>query len=196
MRRLPLYIVVETSTQMSDVIDFVNNSILKLLGALRQDPYCLETVYLSLLTFDQKTVIQYSLTELSFVEITPIEISKTNSVNISHLVSKLNELVDNEVVKTTDERRGDWKPHIVIFTSETVDLVISQFNNATVFSTVSIFNPISNSLLNINRNYIDCGLGCIKFFFLDILDRVLKYQHCYKTDPTLPPPPPEVSIVI
>ena len=83
MRRLPLYIVVETSTQMSDVIHLVNDSIEKLFSLLRSDPFCLETVFLSILSFDEKTVIHFPLNELYDVEIPKLIISKTDTANIS-----------------------------------------------------------------------------------------------------------------
>jgi uncharacterized protein YegL len=53
MRRLPVYLLLDTSGSMSgEPIESVKNGMQVLVSALRQDPYALETAYLSVITFD------------------------------------------------------------------------------------------------------------------------------------------------
>ena len=53
MRRLPVYILLDTSGSMhGEPIEAVKNGMQILLSTLRQDPYALETAYLSLIAFD------------------------------------------------------------------------------------------------------------------------------------------------
>ena len=52
-RRLPVYLLIDSSGSMrGEPIHAVNVGISSMLEALRQDPYALESVYLSLITFD------------------------------------------------------------------------------------------------------------------------------------------------
>ena len=51
-RRLPIYLLIDSSGSMrGEPIQSVNVGLSAMLSALRQDPYALETVYLSIITF-------------------------------------------------------------------------------------------------------------------------------------------------
>ena len=53
VRRLPVYILLDTSGSMrGEPIHSVNVGLQSMLSALRQDPYALESVHLSIITFD------------------------------------------------------------------------------------------------------------------------------------------------
>lgn len=53
MRRLPVYLLLDTSGSMyGEPIAAVKNGVEMLLSTLRQDPYALETAYISIITFD------------------------------------------------------------------------------------------------------------------------------------------------
>lgn len=53
MRRLPVYLLLDTSGSMTgEPIEAVKNGVQMLLSTLRQDPYALETAYVSVITFD------------------------------------------------------------------------------------------------------------------------------------------------
>jgi uncharacterized protein YegL len=152
MRRLPLYIIVETSTQMSDVIHLVNDSIQKLFGLLRSDPFCLETVFLSILSFDEKTVIHFPLNELYDVEIPKLIISKTDTANISECLYELKMQIGKEVVRTTAEQKGDWKPTIIFFTNNS----LPTYNLG--IETMSSYNPFNlkkNCIISFVKNKLN-----------------------------------------
>ena len=54
-RRLPVYLLIDSSGSMhGEPIHAVNVGISSMLSALRQDPYALESVHLSLITFDRE----------------------------------------------------------------------------------------------------------------------------------------------
>ena len=53
VRRLPVYILLDTSGSMrGEPIHSVNVGLQAMLSALRQDPYALESVHLSIIPFD------------------------------------------------------------------------------------------------------------------------------------------------
>jgi uncharacterized protein YegL len=58
MRRLPIYILLDTSGSMrGEPIEAVKTGLRALLSSLSRDPYALETVYLSIITFDREAKI-------------------------------------------------------------------------------------------------------------------------------------------
>lgn len=64
MRHLPVYLVLDTSSSMSgEPILAVRNGLDMLVSTLRQDPYALETAFLSVITFDTDARQLLPLTE-------------------------------------------------------------------------------------------------------------------------------------
>ena len=66
MRRLPVYLLLDTSGSMfGEPIEAVKNGMQVLVSTLRSDPYALETAYLSIITFNSSAQQVTPLTELS-----------------------------------------------------------------------------------------------------------------------------------
>lgn len=66
MRRLPVYILLDTSGSMyGEPIEAVKNGVQVLVSTLRSDPYALETAYLSVITFNSTAQQDVPLTELA-----------------------------------------------------------------------------------------------------------------------------------
>ena len=65
MRRLPVYILIDTSGSMyGEPIEAVKNGLSIMLSTLTSDPYALETAYLSIITFDGTAHQVLPLTEI------------------------------------------------------------------------------------------------------------------------------------
>lgn len=115
MRRLPVYLLLDTSGSMTgEPIEAVKNGVQVLVSTLRQDPYALETAYLSIITFDSTAKQIVPLTELSMFQMPNIQASGTTALGAA--LSTLAKVVENEVTKTTPEQKGDWKPLVFIMT--------------------------------------------------------------------------------
>lgn len=115
MRRLPVYLLLDCSGSMyGEPIEAVKNGVQVLVSTLRQDPYALETAYLSIITFDSSAKQVTPLTELSSFQQPTIEANGCTA--LGEALSLLANRVDQEVTKTTAEQKGDWKPLVFIMT--------------------------------------------------------------------------------
>jgi uncharacterized protein YegL len=66
MRRLPIYLMLDTSgSMMGEPIEALRTGVQNLISTLRQDPYALETAYISVITFSDNAEQIVPLTELS-----------------------------------------------------------------------------------------------------------------------------------
>jgi len=86
----------------------------QLVSDLKGDPQALETVWLSVITFDSSARQAVKLTEIgSFQE---PQISASGTTAMGEALKKLMNCMDKEVRKTTAEQKGDWKPLIFLMT--------------------------------------------------------------------------------
>lgn len=115
MRKLPVYLLLDTSGSMhGEPIEAVKNGVQVLVSTLRQDPYALETAYLSIITFDDQAKQVTPLTELSMFQMPPISANGTTC--LGQALSLLANRIEAEVQKSTAEKKGDWRPLVFIMT--------------------------------------------------------------------------------
>jgi len=115
MRRLPVYLLLDTSGSMiGEPIEAVKNGVQILQSTLRQDPYALETAYLSVITFDSHAKQVTPLTELGSFQ--PPSIAASGTTALGDALGLLADRIEAEVTKTTAEVKGDWKPLVFMMT--------------------------------------------------------------------------------
>jgi uncharacterized protein YegL len=115
MRKLPVYLVLDTSGSMSgEPIEQVTNGVQMLVSALRQDPYALETAFLSVIGFSSTASQLVPLTELNAFQ--PPSLTASGATSFGDALSLVAERAEQEVAKTTADVRGDWKPMVFIMT--------------------------------------------------------------------------------
>ena len=114
-RRLPVYILLDTSgSMMGEPIHSVNVGLQAMLSTLRQDPYALESVHLSIITFDVEARVFLPLTPLEQVRLTEVEVKGATFMGAA--LNLLIECVDRDVKKTNADAKGDWRPLVFIMT--------------------------------------------------------------------------------
>lgn len=117
VRRLPVYILLDTSGSMrGEPIHSVNVGLKAMLSALKQDPYALESVFLSIITFDIEAKEYLPLTPLDSVYLTDIDVPEAGATFMGAALELLLNRVDRDVKMNTNDTKGDWRPLLFIMT--------------------------------------------------------------------------------
>lgn len=212
MRRLPVYLLIDVSgSMMGEPIEAVKTGMQTLVSTLRQDPYALETAYLSVITFDSSARQIAPLTELSAFQVP--DISATGTTALGEALTLLANSIESEVGKTTAETKGDWKPLVFIMTDGVptddwqrgIDRLKSVRTGMIVAcaaghgADTSVLQKITEVVVQLDT----ADSSTIKAFFKWVSASVSTGSQ--KVDQAnkevtglndLPPPPPEVNIVL
>ena len=212
MRRLPVYLLLDTSGSMyGEPIEAVRNGVQVLISTLRSDPYALETAYLSIITFDNTAKQVTPLTELSAFQQPNIDANGCTA--LGEALELLAQRVDDEVTKTTAEVKGDWKPLVFIMTdgepTDNLNKGLAEFKKrkfGTVVACAAGAGANTNTLKQITENVVSLDTadsGTIKAFFkwvsASISTGSMKVEEAgqeMNSLSELPPPPAEVNIVV
>ena len=211
MRRLPVYLLLDTSGSMyGEPIEAVKNGVQVLVSTLRQDPYALETAYLSIITFDSTAQQVAPLTELSAFQQPNIEANGCTA--LGEALTLLANKVDQEVTKTTAEQKGDWKPLVFIMTdgvpTDDINKGLAEFRKRK-FGMVVACAAGQGADTNVLKQITECVVqldtadsATIKSFFKWVSASVSCSSKSVGTAnkevsslDQLPPPPPEIQIL-
>jgi uncharacterized protein YegL len=213
MRKLPVFILIDTSGSMrGEPIEAVKTGLQSLFKSLLKDPHALDSIHLCIITFDREARILLPMTEiennLALPEIPPLESSPTNLGEALELMCKL---YDQEVKKSTADAKGDWLPVAVVMTDGSP-------------SDTLLFNNMCNILKSNSRPFariIGCAAGpkakteplqkfSTDIVYLETMDSnsfaqfwnwvsqsfSRLSQNTVREVDELPPPPPELKIVL
>jgi len=115
MRRLPVYFLLDCSESMvGEKLKKMEDGLAAIIRTLRTDPHALETVHVSVIAFAgiAKTIAPM----IEVVSFYPPKLPLGGGTSLGAGLEALMESIDRNVVKTTADQKGDWKPIVYLFT--------------------------------------------------------------------------------
>lgn len=210
MRRLPVYILIQTSGAMrGEPIEAIKVGLETLVASLRQDPFALESVYLSVITFNRSPEQILPLTELESLQIPTIPQPKAAGTHLGEALEFICGKVDSEVVKSTSNRKGDWMPLLFVMCDgrasdaqlfkQTISILKQKHFGSIVACLVG--NPRTENVKQFTDNVMNMDTAdsaTIKQFFKWVSASVSVGNRSIGAadELILPPPPPEVHTII
>lgn len=212
MRRLPVYLLLDTSGSMSgEPIEAVKNGVQVMISSLRQNPQAIETSFISVITFDSVAQQIIPLTDLASFQM--VDIKATGVTALGDALKLVANKIDTEVAKTTTEQKGDWKPLVFIMTdgipTDDWQSGLAEFKKRKTAFTVacaagsgadtSILKQITENVVSLDT----ADSSSISKFFLWVTASIgvssTKVEDSGKEVTglnELPPPPAELNIVV
>ncbi len=212
MRRLPVYLLLDTSGSMSgEPIEAVKNGVQVMISSLRQNPQAIETAFISVITFDSIAQQVIPLTDLASFQM--VDIKATGVTALGEALKLVSHKIDTEVAKTTSEQKGDWKPLVFIMTdgipTDDWQVGLSEFKKRKTAFTVACAagsGADTGILKQITENVVSLDTAdssSIAKFFLWVTasigvssTRVEDSGKEVQGLNELPPPPAELNIVV
>ena len=210
-RRLPFYLLIDTSGSMrGEAIESVNNGLQVLLSSLRRDPYALESVSISIITFDIEAKELFPLTPLDEVQLPEIIVPSSGATFLGAALELLIQRFDRDVKQTTANAKGDWRPILFVMTDGspsdtqvyqemTREVKKRSFGNIVVCAAgpkakIDVLKELTDTIVHLET--VDSS-AFASFFKWVSASVSMGSSSAGVAGPTLlPPPPPEVQVVL
>jgi uncharacterized protein YegL len=211
MRRLPVYILIQTSGAMrGEPIEAIKVGLETMVSSLRQDPFALESVHLSVITFNRYPEQILPLTELENMQIPTIAQPSAAGTHLGEALEFVCKKIDAEVLLSTPERKGDWMPLLFVMCDgrasdalvfqQTIP-IIKQKHFGSIVACLVGANPrtenvkqFTNTIVNLDTTDSSTFKGFFKWVSASV--SVGNRSVGASNELLLPPPPPEVHTVI
>lgn len=210
-RRLPVYLLIDTSGSMKgEPIESVKVGIETMLSTLRNDPYALETVNISIITYDKDVKQILPLTPIDELQLPDITTPNSGPTHMGAALKKLLEMVDVEVNKGTPTQKGDWMPLLFLMTDGHPSDIM-EFNEVVPKVKKSPFATVVCCAAGPKAKTADLKKLTDRVYQIDTLDSasLMKFfkwvsgvvqegnKSMGATDElVLPPPPEEINVVL
>lgn len=211
MRRLPVYLLIDTSGSMKgEPIESVKVGLETLISSLRNEPNALESVAISIITFDRDVKQIIPLTPLDELQLPEIVTPDSGPTHTGLALKLLCDKVDTEVRKGSAEQKGDWKPLLFIMTDgKPSDIAlyrqmipeIKKRNFAYIFACAAGMKAKTEPLKELSDNVysldtMDSSSFRKVFLWISHSIEIGNRSMGASDDVILPPPPPEVNVIV
>jgi len=211
MRRLPVYFLLDTSGSMyGEPIQALNNALSSMVNILRTDAQALDTLWLSIITFDREVKEVIPLTELAAFQLPDITCPQSGPTHTGKALELLYQKVQEDVRRGSPTQKGDWKPLMFLFTDGkpndlqlyremTPKIKASNFGAivccaAGHLADDSLLKELTEDVVHLDTT----DSTTLKQFFKWVSETIEKGNKSQGTGETvtLPPPPAEITVVI
>ena len=210
-RRLLTYICIDTSGSMhGEPIEAVNAGLQALLASLRQNPYALESVHLSITTFDSVIQDILPLTPLEQVTLPQIVCPESGGTFLGRALEHLAEAVQRDRIVGNAQQKGDWRPILIVLTDgKPTDLlayreilpVIKNLGFGNIVACAAGPNADASHLKQLTDTVVSLDTMDAASFakFFQWVSAAVANSSVSVGAPNnsndLPPPPPEINVV-
>jgi len=190
-------------------IEAVNVGLRSMMSALRQDPHALESVHISIITFDREANVVVPLTPLDELALPEIVAPPSAPTFMGLGLEVFARQVRAEVRRTSSDQKGDWMPLLFIMTDGSPTDIQAYEEQVAVVKTLGLGNIIGCAagpkakkeyLLQLTSNVVSLDTmdsASFSSFFKWVSAAVSSGNRSMGStvEVTLPPPPPEIQIV-
>jgi uncharacterized protein YegL len=179
-----------------------------MLSSLRQNPYALESVFLSIITFDSKVQQVLPLTALPQLQLPEIVCPNSGATFLGEALEYVCDRLEQDWVKPSDEQPGDWRPLLFIMTdgkpSDTLAYEeaiprVHRMQFASVIACAAGPKSVPDQLKELTQQVVSLDTmdsNTFASFFQWVSDAVVSggASQDGQQNTDLPPPPPQITI--
>lgn len=211
MRRLPVYFLLDTSGSMrGEPIQALNNALSGMVNTLRTDAQALDSLWISIITYDREVKEIVPLTELVNFQLPEITCPQSGPTITGAGLNFIIEQVKKDVIKGSSTQKGDWKPLLFVFTDGKPSdiplyrekiIEIKNLNFGAVVGCAAgpkaddvILKELTDNVVHLDS----ADSSTLKQFFKWVSETIEQGNKSQGTGEsiTLPPPPSEITVVI
>ncbi|MDM8568390.1 VWA domain-containing protein [Thiotrichales bacterium HSG1] len=204
MRKLPVYLLLDCSASMiGQPIEQVRQGLRALLDDLFDEPMALETVYLSVITFNSTAEQLIPLTEIIQFKEPQIQAQGTTVLGAA-----LRLLINCLETEQNITEKQDWKPLVFLMTdgipTDSWEAEAKEFRSKRLANLIAFAAGTKANIDNLQQitdiilKTEEISAGTIKMFFQWMSQSIIHTGKTIQVMPKeidLPPPPPHIQIV-
>lgn len=191
-------------------IQALNNALSGMINTLRSDPQALDSLWISIITYDRAVKEIVPLTELVSFQLPEITCPQSGPTNTGAGLDFVIEKVKSDIIKGSSTQKGDWKPLLFVFTDgkpSDIQLYRSKIPEIKALNFGAVVGCAAGRMaddeilkeLTDNVVHLDSAdSSTLKQFFKWVSDTIEQGNKSQGTGEslTLPPPPSEITLVI